>query len=457
VQIVCDHCKSNYEIDLPPAPYAQDQDLMFRCAACQRSFPIRFTEPSVAPPPEEEEEELPGRPTPPPADAEASGLLLRQEGSVYHVRDLAMLQRWVAERRVLIGDEISEGDGRWIAVADMDELSVFFDLVAAADRAVELPQSEGDAMDETADWEETEILTESPTSEPFSAPVDTPIELTSPADTAVDEAEIALDGIPEEDDYPGPAALGPDDPTMDLGEDTGAFFTDDQPMPVDEDLFGAVTEEYILDDDPDFEWAGHKRRQKAVWWFMLFIIGGAVGYGVLRWLEQQDAGTALKRELVTIEPAEVIAPAAAPVEDVVAAAVDAMAEDDGDEPDDEPEEIAEDIAEDEPDEAPPPAAAPQAPPETEAAPPAVNARTELDAGWAAVDRGSWASARRHFQAALSASPGHPDGRFGMAYVTEHQGNVDQAVSMYCRLVSSAGGEVRTEAEGRLRALRRTCP
>lgn len=395
---------------------------MFRCSACQRSFAIRFDAPTPTEVPPTEPEA--------PATSEAaepSGFLLRQEGTVYHVQDLAMLQRWVAERRVLIGDEISTGDGRWSPVSSMVELRVFFDLVASADGAGE------------AALEETELVT--PAAAPSPLEPTQPIELNSPTPTIVDEAEIALEGIPDEVPalpVQGALELGPDDPTMDLGSPRASFFGE---VDTSDTLFDAQTEEYRFDEDADFEWIKNRKRQNAIRLVALFIAGLIASYFGMVWLEGRDVNVEKPSDAKVVEATEAVA-AEAPV--VAPTPVEPPAE----------AELEATVAP-EPPTPPEPATVPEstAPP----VPPTVNVDSELNAGWAAVDRERWSSARGHFQAVLSTSPGRSDALLGLAYVAEHQGNVDAAVTMYCGLTGSSSGSTRTEAEGRLRALRRTCP
>ena len=86
-----------------------------------------------------------------------------------------------------------------------------------------------------------------------------------------------------------------------------------------------------------------------------------------------------------------------------------------------------------------------------------SASSEISRGWAQIDRENWSKARGHFDAALRMQPSNPDARFGVAYVNEQQGRMGEAVSQYCRLSATASGEVKVEAEGRLRALAKDCP
>ncbi len=74
----------------------------------------------------------PGRPRP--ASAPTPSLLLRQEGALYHVPDLATLQRWIVEKRVGADDEVSVGaDGAFVLAGEEPTLSVFFETVSRLD------------------------------------------------------------------------------------------------------------------------------------------------------------------------------------------------------------------------------------------------------------------------------------------------------------------------------------
>ena len=47
MQIVCPNCQAEYELDPPAAPFARDQDLVFRCTACGTAIPLRLNEPEI--------------------------------------------------------------------------------------------------------------------------------------------------------------------------------------------------------------------------------------------------------------------------------------------------------------------------------------------------------------------------------------------------------------------------
>jgi len=53
-------------------------------------------------------------------------LYLRQEGRVYTVRDLSLLQRWVIEKRVLATDEVSADGESWELASRLSQLRAFF-------------------------------------------------------------------------------------------------------------------------------------------------------------------------------------------------------------------------------------------------------------------------------------------------------------------------------------------
>ena len=75
------------------------------------------------------------------------GTLLKQEGKVYHVRNLATIQRWIVERRVLREDLISTGGMRWEPVGHHPDLEIFFQMVERLDE-LELSSRLPDGGDE---------------------------------------------------------------------------------------------------------------------------------------------------------------------------------------------------------------------------------------------------------------------------------------------------------------------
>ena len=78
MQIVCDQCHAQYEIDPPAAPFVRDQDLVFRCTACGNSILVKPGGETSAEPVAEAESE-PSEVAP----QETRSILLRQEGKTY--------------------------------------------------------------------------------------------------------------------------------------------------------------------------------------------------------------------------------------------------------------------------------------------------------------------------------------------------------------------------------------
>jgi hypothetical protein len=83
--------------------------------------PVAMTPPSSPPPPIQLQAAPPASP------------LLRQEGRVYSVPDVATLQRWILERRVTAEDQVNLTGEGWQPVQSQPELEVFFRTLARLD------------------------------------------------------------------------------------------------------------------------------------------------------------------------------------------------------------------------------------------------------------------------------------------------------------------------------------
>ena len=503
MHIVCDQCDASYELDPPAAPFARDQNLVFRCTACGHSIPIRRGEPE----PVASVVDVPERPAP-----VSQGFLLRQEGKLYQVDDLAMLQRWIAERRIWRTDDISKDGTTWEKASDLEGVAVFFELVEQAEKSTQTaspsgkglfakPKNTGDALasiqipDGAVPTQE-----ESPPDEPIAPDTKAVAEVFDADETAVsdvvaeyidpDEANevdevdevpsvveveettplrLAIEAIPEEE----PAVLpSVDEPTMDLGEDD--FFSEEQSMDFNDTVMDGGA-----DYDDELEWMQTKRKSMVTWWLLFFGALGGAGYFALDFLNRQDSQMATPEAVTSGGSAEM-----APAEPVVAEAEKSdsgSAGEQGPTGDDAvpleqednatqavvPDSVPEAVSEPPPPPTPavttpaptptptptPRAAAPSPPP----TPARVNPGREVDRGWTKIDREAWDAARTHFNNALRADPANGDAKFGLAYVNENQGRTDEAVRQYCRLQTSGSGEAKAEAAGRLRALGRSCP
>ena len=281
---------------------------------------------------------------------------------------------------------------------------------------------------------------------------------------------LAVEAIPEEE----PSALPSfDDPTIDMEElEQDDFFSGEHDGATLNDAMSSGGGDY----DDELEWMQTKRKSMVTWWLLFFGALGGVGYFALDFLNQQDSN---KDKAVVEEPqtppetAE--QPAPPPETDDVEAATAASTEADEEAPvtageeeppveeavvaNEPPSENDAEVAEPAPEPPPPPVSAPaaRASAPVPAAPARISPSREIDRGWAKIDRENWSAARTHFANALEVSPGNGDAQFGLAYVNENEGRVEEAVRQYCRLQATGSGEAKVEASGRLRALGRTCP
>ncbi|MGB0639937.1 MAG: tetratricopeptide repeat protein [Myxococcota bacterium] len=456
MQIVCDQCRAQYEIDPPAAPFVRDQDLVFRCTACGNSILVKPGGDDSAEPAASQEPDT-GAATP----QETRSILLRQEGKTYHVKDQATLQRWIVERRILREDEISMGGQEWKTVGDFEGFHVFFELIDKADRSAEEAVEATDVVPSKVDL--------------FAAPPTgvIPESLGDSAQGLGRPIRLAVEAIPEEEPaslLPDNSSIGPDEPTMDMNFEEEDFFSEEQTVLDGGGSFSTANTLDSGDDDdfgPEFEWAASRRKRVLVWWALCFSALGGTGWLALNYLNQRDA-VLEKNAVVDVQP---VLPDAVVEPD----AAKADGADSGAAP--EPEVKAEAEKEPPAEKVAVEASTPKAPPKPKAATdkPSVkkkakasgakpertrssgNAKAETNRGWAYADREDWAKARNHFNNAVKASPGHADARFGLAYVNEKQGRVEEAVRQYCRLRATASGDAKIEASGRIDALGRKCP
>lgn len=145
MRIVCGNCNTEYDIDLPPSALQRpNRNLKFRCSSCGRTFVTRLDAGGGAPSAGRAGDESSDRgrgarasattttPAPQPAGAPKS-MLLKQEGKVYSVRDVATLQRWIVERRVARDDMVSFGGTVFEPAGSRPEFESFFEIVEQAD------------------------------------------------------------------------------------------------------------------------------------------------------------------------------------------------------------------------------------------------------------------------------------------------------------------------------------
>lgn len=133
----CPRCHAQHNVDPPTSSRARARPLRFRCSDCGHTFPVQ-TDQGAALPPALLPVEPPSRFAQEPRSVAAGEPveMLRVGGDVYHVPDMATLQRWILEGRANREDSVSQHGMRWSAIGDRPDLAIFF---AASERA--LPQT----------------------------------------------------------------------------------------------------------------------------------------------------------------------------------------------------------------------------------------------------------------------------------------------------------------------------
>jgi predicted Zn finger-like uncharacterized protein len=146
VQLTCDQCQTAYEIDdRDPSLTGSRRRLRFRCGGCGNIVVTTLGGTDASTDSVPPSDSSAGRSAEPlfankPTD-HGPQMHLRQSGRDYTVRDLAALQRWIVERRVLREDLVSVDGVHWEPVGQVADLNPFFQVVEQADRAFDLETS----------------------------------------------------------------------------------------------------------------------------------------------------------------------------------------------------------------------------------------------------------------------------------------------------------------------------
>jgi len=481
--IVCDNCGAEYQVDIDDEGGTPARQQRFRCSACGHTFSIA-SERSKALDSESPEDGKAGHePT--------TVMYLQQEGKVYQIDDLAALQRWIVERRVLREDLLSVGGLKWEPVGSRRDLQVFFHLVEHAERSVisggssaPPPLSEDSGRDPLAGKAPWEMGAGVPSSAPtgqaaadlddLSAPEADPDELDH--DDGTDAGLPVLDlgalsrsreldeealSAPEPrfaqpvvmPNLAGPDLAGPE-LRPELRPEPAVAAALSSPPAADgsalssDMLFPDETEElqrtsshrpYEAEVEPAASSGG-----VPVW---AVLLGLAVLLGGGAWWYSTHGGTDTPVDSPSTPTEAVIRPGAPPAvaQPVAAPVAQPVAQP-----------VAAPVAA--PVKPPEPVAAPKPPPEPapEAAPKPVSAQKRVEQGWAAADKGNFSEAQAHFAAAVESNPSNGAAVFGLGYSYEKLGNSALAVRYYCTASRSNNSEAQLEAQGRLRALGASC-
>lgn len=121
MDVRCDKCGTEYEFE---EKNLTDEGVAVRCTECSHVFKVRrrsiaVTEPISAP-------------AAPEAKADQPWMIRRENGDAYTFRDLTTLQKWIVERKVSRGDEISRSGESWKRLGNIAELATFFQVVDQA-------------------------------------------------------------------------------------------------------------------------------------------------------------------------------------------------------------------------------------------------------------------------------------------------------------------------------------
>jgi hypothetical protein len=462
--------------------------MKFRCSSCGRTFTTRFEEE------EREDTELDATgtvtrtPPPQPVESKAAGpgMLLKQEGKVYHVKDTATMQKWIVERRVLREDLVSIGGVRWEPVGSRPELEVFFQVVEQADQAQAIatggpvlvspvaptagppppplpgPDFSVPSSDATA---ATEVIDRSGTSSEALA--------LSAEEADDDDSEDTASGIPVAlPTLPDPQLLAtpyqrsepvdllqadPEDVLDPFSIDafpSGLPESDEPTEAMSNPLAAPIQSPWKPVDETPYEAPEVAQRNRSD----VFVVGAvamvalaAVLYVVFRVGHPEPV--TMPADPPSTAASTPSPPVAAPEPIVTAAPVIATPE---------------------------PTTVVKAPVETVASapvetPPAVPVEPKdpvpkkptgkdlngmIDMAWVAADRGDFASARKLFAQVQAISPRHAEAAYGLGYTTEKLGDSrESAIRYYCMAHENVGTntDLAREIAGRLAALGSDCP
>ena len=124
MDVTCERCGVVYEFD---DRKITSETVRVKCTSCGNLFRVSRRTKS----PEREPVALEFRRPESQASAH-SWMVRRPDGSAFHFKELATLQRWIVERRVTRQDEISRSGEVWRKLGDLTELVSFFELVENA-------------------------------------------------------------------------------------------------------------------------------------------------------------------------------------------------------------------------------------------------------------------------------------------------------------------------------------
>ena len=144
MDVRCERCKTEYDFD---DARITEAGVTVKCTTCGHVFKVKkkavvvtvAVNPGYGP-------SAPASLTSSVPDRPREWKVRQSNGNVFTFRELTTLQKWIVERKVTRGDEISLTGETWKTLGQIAELSSFFQLVDEADRA---RQMEGMGPDRT--------------------------------------------------------------------------------------------------------------------------------------------------------------------------------------------------------------------------------------------------------------------------------------------------------------------
>ena len=564
MRIICDNCQTEY--DVPSAVLSSStpsRRLKFRCSYCGHTFtpdlgerrrsyddsapigededeysavdtlsdvgaePAGFALDSMAIPAAHQQMERVDsfKGLPPPvadgvadADGEASlvggSMLLKQEGKIYHVRDIATLQRWIVERRVLPEDLVSREGVRWEPVGEQPELQVFLNLVDQVETTDSDEDSMSDGIRAATPPEEGWSNVDSPAWASQGEPAREEHSEDQPTDHSHDVPPAAPPQV-EPDGGPPRIDLGyrspEENPVPDDTTDPVYIPREEAEEPTDDSISQVLTDSPSVQipqgpkptppaEEEKDQLAGVGLLALAAVLLLIIVVviffwnpksatvadntadaGAQVAQRHQEGVVPPNRGPVHRRapqkaEAVHLNPpqqprtpeeqqppADALPDKAAPnnAEAVPAdAAKDGAATASPEEPVGEPTQVDAVPATEEPESAAPVAQAEPVPSASskESRPSTPTAKTLTKKGWAAMEEQDFGNARKYFIDATSLNPSDGWAFYGLGYAADKQGDFRTAKDAYCRAWSVGQGDIDLirEVEGRLRVHSHTC-
>jgi predicted Zn finger-like uncharacterized protein len=267
MDVRCAHCGTEYEFDEDKVPAG---GVTVKCTDCGHIFKVAK---AVAAP------ETPAALSD--SSPRAEKWMVRQtSGNLFEFKELTTLQKWIVERKVSRGDEISRTGDNWKRLGDIAELASFFQVVDAAVAAERMNSSPGMGIPvpQDRDVPQTQTLPNvpEPAAPPTREPSPVPAGPAGPAPAtpaAAPPADLSppgagpSGGLRTRDAVPavGPAELGR--AALERGVDDRAFFRSEAGM------------DQLEDDDPVAQWQrSKKRRLMVVMGLVVIVVAAGVIY-----------------------------------------------------------------------------------------------------------------------------------------------------------------------------------